>query len=120
MLVDNNKFKNAIGANKFKSSMYTLEIKGASNAVVAPEDNEEEVTVVFEDGVAIFISDVTNKKASPSPSINTEAKIKISGHGWGHGVGLSQWGANNMAKAGLKYDEILKFYYDGAEISNGN
>ena len=121
VLVDNNKFKNAIGANKFKSSMYTLEIKGASNAVVAPEDNEEEVTVVFEDGVAIFISNVTNKKASPSPSINTEAKIiKISGHGWGHGVGLSQWGANNMAKAGLKYDEILKFYYDGAEISNGN
>ncbi len=121
VLVDNNKFKNAIGANKFKSSMYTLEIKGTSNAVVAPEDNEEEeVTVVFEDGVAIFISNVTNKKASPSPSINTEAKIKISGHGWGHGVGLSQWGANNMAKAGLKYDEILKFYYDGAEISNGN
>lgn len=121
VLVDNNKFKNAIGANKFKSSMYTIEASGVSAATQAPEnDNDGEVTVLFEDGVAIFISSETSEKTSPSSAISADAKIKIAGHGWGHGVGLSQWGANNMAKAGLKYDEILKFYYDGAEISNGN
>lgn len=121
VLVDNNKFKNAIGANKFKSSMYTIEASGVSAATQAPEnDSDGEVTVLFEDGVAIFISSETSEKASPSPAISADAKIKIAGHGWGHGVGLSQWGANNMGKAGLKYDEILKFYYDGAEISNGN
>lgn len=121
VLVNNNKFKNAIGANKFKSSMYTIEASGVSAATQAPEnDSDGEVTVLFEDGVAIFISSEASEKASPSPAISADAKIKISGHGWGHGVGLSQWGANNMAKAGLKYDEILKFYYDGAEISNGN
>lgn len=42
--------------------------------------------------------------------------IKISGKGWGHGVGLSQHGASGMAKAGFKYDEILKFYYSNIEI----
>lgn len=121
VLVDNNKFKNAIGANKFKSSMYTIEASGVSAATQAPDnDSDGEVTVLFEDGVAIFISSEASEKASPSPAISADAKIKIAGHGWGHGVGLSQWGANNMAKAGLKYDEILKFYYDGAEISNGN
>lgn len=121
VLVDNNKFKNAIGANKFKSSMYTIEASGVSTATQAPEnDSDGEVTVLFEDGVAVFISSEASEKASPSPVISADAKIKIAGHGWGHGVGLSQWGANNMAKAGLKYDEILKFYYDGAEISNGN
>lgn len=121
VLIDNNKFKNAIGANKFKSSMYTVEASGVSAATITPEnDNDGEVTVLFEDGVAIFISSETSEKASPSPAISANAKIKIAGHGWGHGVGLSQWGANNMGKAGLKYDEILKFYYDGAEISNGN
>ena len=121
VLVDNNKFKNAIGANKFKSSMYTIEASGVSTATQAPEnDSDREVTVLFEDGVAVFISSEASEKASPSPVISADAKIKIAGHGWGHGVGLSQWGANNMAKAGLKYDEILKFYYDGAEISNGN
>ena len=121
VLIDNNKFKNAIGANKFKSSMYTVEASGVSASTITPEnDNDGEVTVLFEDGVAIFISDEASDKASPSPAISANAKIKIAGHGWGHGVGLSQWGANNMGKAGLKYDEILKFYYDGAEISNGN
>lgn len=121
VLVNNNKFKNAIGANKFKSSMYTIEASGVSAATQAPEnDSDGEVTVLFEDGVAVFISSEASEKASPSPVISADAKIKIAGHGWGHGVGLSQWGANNMAKAGLKYDEILKFYYDGAEISNGN
>lgn len=37
--------------------------------------------------------------------------------GYGHDVGMSQWGANVMAKNGAKYDEILKHYYSGVEIS---
>lgn len=37
--------------------------------------------------------------------------------GYGHGVGMSQFGANYMAKGGSKYDEILKWYYSGCEIS---
>ena len=46
-----------------------------------------------------------------------ESKIaKIEGVGWGHGVGLCQWGAYFMAKQGYKYDEILKYYYPGAKV----
>lgn len=37
--------------------------------------------------------------------------------GYGHGVGMSQYGADYMARQGFKYDEILKHYYVGAEIS---
>lgn len=37
-------------------------------------------------------------------------------HGYGHGVGMSQWGANGMAKAGFGYEEILKHYYQGVSI----
>lgn len=37
--------------------------------------------------------------------------FQFTGQGWGHGVGLAQWGARNMADAGFKYDEILKYYY---------
>ncbi len=36
--------------------------------------------------------------------------------GYGHGVGMSQYGALGMAKEGYKYDEILKHYYTGVEI----
>lgn len=45
-----------------------------------------------------------------------ERNIKINCTGYGHGVGMSQWGANIMAKNGYSYDEILKHYYSGVEI----
>ncbi|MTH55034.1 SpoIID/LytB domain-containing protein [Bacillus mangrovi] len=38
------------------------------------------------------------------------------GTGFGHGVGLSQHGANNRANKGVKYQDILKFYYEGTQI----
>lgn len=39
------------------------------------------------------------------------------GLGWGHGVGLCQWGAYFMAKEGHSAEEILQYYYPGAEIT---
>ena len=41
----------------------------------------------------------------------------FNGRGWGHGIGLSQWGAKAMAEQGFKCDEIIKFYYFGVEIN---
>lgn len=38
--------------------------------------------------------------------------------GYGHGVGMSQWGANVMAKDGNGYEEILKHYYSGVDVTN--
>ncbi len=43
-------------------------------------------------------------------------KYIITTKGYGHGVGMSQYGANEMAKIGYKYDEILKHYYKNTEI----
>ena len=40
----------------------------------------------------------------------------IWGGGYGHGVGMSQNGAEGMARAGKNYREILEFFYRGAEI----
>ena len=40
--------------------------------------------------------------------------------GYGHGVGMSQYGANHCAKAGMTYDEILKKYYTGIELKKMN
>ncbi|MEK7702955.1 MAG: SpoIID/LytB domain-containing protein [Nitrospirota bacterium] len=39
--------------------------------------------------------------------------LKISGMGWGHGVGLCQWGTKVMAERGLNFDEIVRYYYPG-------
>jgi stage II sporulation protein D len=35
----------------------------------------------------------------------------ISGRGWGHGIGMSQWGAYGYAQRGIPYDQILAHYY---------
>ncbi|GIP35568.1 stage II sporulation protein D [Paenibacillus sp. J2TS4] len=45
-------------------------------------------------------------------------EVEITTTGYGHGVGMSQWGANGMAKEGKKAEEILKHYYTGVEIEN--
>jgi stage II sporulation protein D len=50
------------------------------------------------------------------PSIDND-KLTLSGIGWGHGVGMCQWGANGMAGHGKNAEEILKIYYPGAEIT---
>ncbi|MFH1853704.1 MAG: SpoIID/LytB domain-containing protein [Candidatus Omnitrophota bacterium] len=42
--------------------------------------------------------------------------ITFRGRGWGHGVGMCQWGAFNMASQGWKVEAILEYYYPGAEI----
>ena len=55
---------------------------------------------------------------------STNFSIKLDGEnvifsvkGYGHGVGMSQTGADSMAKAGSGYEEILKYFYTGVEIT---
>jgi stage II sporulation protein D len=43
--------------------------------------------------------------------------IQVVSVGYGHGVGMSQWGASIMAKEGYNYEEILTHYYLGVKIN---
>ncbi len=43
--------------------------------------------------------------------------VTFSGRGYGHGVGMCQWGAKGMADEGHAYQDILKFYYPDAELT---
>lgn len=49
-------------------------------------------------------------------SSSTSNTINLKGRGYGHGVGLSQYGAKKRAEAGQTYEDILKFYYPGATL----
>lgn len=44
--------------------------------------------------------------------------FKIKGQGFGHGVGMSQWGSKGMAEKNYDYRDILAFYYKGTELVN--
>ena len=56
---------------------------------------------------------VMNKRYSGSQV----ASYNFTGRGWGHGVGMCQYGAYGLAKMGVKYDEIIKHYYTGVDLT---
>ncbi|MDQ3023487.1 MAG: SpoIID/LytB domain-containing protein [bacterium] len=47
----------------------------------------------------------------------SEAGIVIHGSGYGHGMGMSQWGAKTLAERGLSYEQILAYFYSGVELA---
>lgn len=56
---------------------------------------------------------VMNKRYSGS----TATSYTFTGRGWGHGVGMCQYGAFGLAKMGVKYDEIIRHYYTGVDLT---
>jgi stage II sporulation protein D len=64
--------------------------------------------------------------AAPSPGPQyvapqgSGALFLVSGHGYGHGVGMGQWGAQGYAKQGYTYDAVLDAYYPGTTLGQTN
>ena len=54
--------------------------------------------------------------AGPASAFSTQYQFTIDGHGWGHGVGMSQWGAYGFARQGTPFDQILAHYYQGTTL----
>ncbi|MEJ2103777.1 MAG: SpoIID/LytB domain-containing protein, partial [Ignavibacteriaceae bacterium] len=52
-------------------------------------------------------------------SMNSNS-ITLTGNGFGHGVGLCQWGAIAMSRNGKNFDEILQHYYPGTQLKKLN
>ena len=50
-------------------------------------------------------------------TVSTRGRIvHVLGRGWGHGVGMSQWGAHGLAEQGATYADILTHYYSGTSV----
>jgi stage II sporulation protein D len=50
------------------------------------------------------------------PKSASSGTVTIRGRGWGHGVGMSQWGAKKMAEEGWDYRKILGYYYPKTQL----
>ena len=74
-------------------------VSGTGNAVLRTADGTESVSLRGYSGGTI-----------------TASRYLVRGSGWGHNVGMSQYGAKAMAELGYSYVDILSFYYDGVEI----
>ena len=71
-------------------------------------NNKTYTGIEFRQLLSLRSTDFTISKIDNTYSITTK--------GYGHGVGMSQYGANGMAKEKYTYDEILKYYYQDIEI----
>ena len=66
------------------------------------------------DGVTVRTK--LNLRSNHFNIIQNDEDVTITTKGYGHGVGLSQYGAEAMSKLGFTYDEILKYYYQGVVL----
>ncbi|HJQ75210.1 MAG TPA: SpoIID/LytB domain-containing protein, partial [Gaiellaceae bacterium] len=66
--------------------------------------------------LGILVVVVSAVVAAGAGSARSATALVVTGHGWGHGVGLSQWGAYGYALHGWKYHRILSHYYPGTRF----
>ena len=62
------------------------------------------------------IREVFSLRSANFDLIFSEDSFLFTGRGYGHGVGMSQYGANFMASQGAACEEILAWYYPGSKI----
>jgi stage II sporulation protein D len=89
-----------------------LILGGLASAVLAATPGPPPSTTSSTTTTAMTTTAMTT---SPASSV-----VVVKGHGWGHGLGLSQWGAYGYAKHGWTFDRILAHYYSGTTLGPAN
>jgi len=127
-------FRTLMGAITFKSTLFYIGDEEASNSGVlyatdSRRKSELEVTrrgfsVIGKNGETTNISDITAIGISGTRTFGIKSvetvmddEYLVTGKGFGHGVGMSQYGAIEMAKQGYTFEEILKHYYRNIELT---
>ncbi len=91
----------------------------SANGVTTKSSNEIHVIGAGKMNIINVLSATISKIFAPSKGNAAAAgEYTFNGNGWGHGVGMSQWGAKAMADQGFTYEDILTFYYTGTYLEN--
>ena len=100
-------------------SLLGLKYQDKVNVEITSKTNTGRIVYLKINGTTFTGWQVCNKLGLKSNyyTITQEGKtVKVVARGYGHGVGMSQYGAEGMAQAGYTYDQILYHYYQGTEI----
>jgi len=119
-----------------KQKMHRFGLPPEKIADIVPEQRSssgriEKIRIVQESGSSFLLTGNSFRlivgagkvKSCNFTKIKKKDKFVFSGSGYGHGAGMSQWGACGMAKKGYDYRKILDFYYKGLilkKIKYGN
>jgi stage II sporulation protein D len=111
--------------NGLKSTLFSIEETGRFTILngdgVKRElpSQDETLQIVGSDGVAQALTDGNLYIMDGNGNLRaatTSPKFVFSGKGFGHGLGMSQWGARGLAEQGYDYQYILKYYYKNVSI----
>jgi stage II sporulation protein D len=113
-----------IVAKSILKKYYANDVKiSASDLLIPTNQNSNEIRFYNRDILHTIkksmLRNFTHRELFPSNNFTLEQsgnKIQIKGTGYGHGVGLCQLGAVELAKRGYNYKQILSFYYPGFEL----
>ena len=137
-----NDFRSLIGVDLIRSTFFNIEVIGKESNITEDtedkkeiedkEEQEESIKEILEQKKDWTIQELLelmkkNKQEREKEKEEIVPKVKItesytpltfifSGSGNGHGVGMSQWGAYGMTLQGSRYQDILKYYYQGIDI----
>lgn len=105
----------------FRISSYSPVYAGESDAYLLDSQKMYVITAEGEKTLASPTSAIEALTASGLKPVQSagERMFTISGEGYGHGVGLSQYGAMTLAENGKNFREIIALYYPGTDISDG-
>ncbi len=116
-----------------KDNSYTIEISkkelcskldisctklSISNIIKDKSNRISKITINNKEFTGIEVRKLLSLRSTDFTITEEIDNISITTKGYGHGVGMSQYGANNMAKLGFTYEEILKYYYKDIEIAS--
>ena len=91
-----------------KSQLYTITAPKGSEIHCLSAEGQTKITGEY---YILTAEGIDTRVAKPG-----SGNYVISGRGYGHGVGMSQWGARYMSEQGLTCEDIIKYYYKGAEL----
>lgn len=81
-------------------------------------DRVNEISIADRTFTGVKVRSLLGLRSADFEITKTSSGVSITTKGFGHGVGMSQYGANGAAKAGYTYKQILNHYYSGASLVN--
>lgn len=114
-------FRSLVGNSSIKGTYFTITKSGGAELTVRSS------TETLKNGGTAYVLSANNTPAVQSINAvlgkdgirafaSSFEQLTFTGKGYGHGVGMSQWGARGMAEAGFTYDQILTHYFVGTEL----
>lgn len=103
----------AIGADTSVDGLTSVYVIGADGNAVLSSASDLRIT----NGTTVSMPQGTVTSGWTDEPVSSDT-VYIAGSGWGHGVGMPQTSARNMANMGFDCEDILQYYYEGTEIGD--